>query len=229
MKKRLITLLTMGHTLDRAKDRTGAYSLRNVNKFPKFGPAARAAAAGPLPASQAAPSAQPVLFAAAKAPAAALPENRAERADPADRTDRVPPPQAPKVFFRRCAKLGAFLAAVVAFVPKTVAHLRDRLGAPSADAGPRAQAELALEKVRVIRNDLSDADVVVVAVQARPEDSRAAKAEGGGAAGNPWTRVTARWIKLKSPGQDESLESVAPRAPAASPAELAQTPPWKPC
>jgi len=42
MKNRLITLLTMGHTLDRVKDRTGAYSLRNVNKLPKLRPVARA-------------------------------------------------------------------------------------------------------------------------------------------------------------------------------------------
>jgi hypothetical protein len=41
MKTPLIKLLTMGHTLERARDRTGAYTLRYVNKFPKFQPVAR--------------------------------------------------------------------------------------------------------------------------------------------------------------------------------------------
>jgi hypothetical protein len=192
MKNRLITLLTMGHTLDRAKDRTGAYTLRHVNKFPKFRPVARGAAKAPLPASHAAPSAQPLLFAAAKAPAAALPQ---------DRSDRAYPPPAPKPRFLWFAKLGAFLAAAVAFVPKTAARIRGGLRPPPANSRPHAQAELALEKVTVIRNDLSDADLVVVAVQPKPEDSRAAQAEARAPAGNPWTRVTARWIKLKRPAE----------------------------
>ena len=68
MKTRLITLLTMGHTLDRARDRKGAYSLRYVNKFPKFGPVARARGGrGPSRAGHCAPAAaQPSLFEAAK-------------------------------------------------------------------------------------------------------------------------------------------------------------------
>ena len=84
MKTRLITLLSMGHTLDPVKDRTGAYTLRHVNKFPKFRPVARAAAVTPPPARQAAPSAQPMLFEGAKAPAAvAPPQNSPDRADQA--------------------------------------------------------------------------------------------------------------------------------------------------
>jgi hypothetical protein len=231
MKNRLITLLTMGHTLERAKDRTGAYSLRNVNKLPKLRPFARAAAAARPPAGPAAPSAQPLLFAAAKAPAAALPENpvnqtdQTDRSDRSDRSDQDHPLPAPKVRFLRFAKLGAFLAAVVAFVPNTVARLRGGLRSPPADSRPRAQAELALEKVKVIRNDLSDADVVVVAVQPKAEDFRAAQAEARQPAGNPWTRVTARWVKLKSPAEGASLASVAPQAPSAGPAQLAQMPP----
>ena len=105
------------------------------------------------------------------------------------------------------ATLSAFLAAGVAFVPKTAARIRDRLRSPAADSRPRAQAELALEKVTVLRNDLSDSDLVVVAVQRKPEDSREAPAETRPPAGNPWTRVAARWVTLKNPG------------------DLAQTPP----
>jgi hypothetical protein len=263
MKNRLITLLTMGHTLDRVKDRTGAYSLRNVNKFPKLRPVARAAAAARPSASPAAPSAQPLLFAAAKAPAAEL-ERRVEGTEGAMRQPSVAgravlcpphdgsatliprpmpdggqrtarpaipdPPKAdalPRAGFLQSAKLKlkAFLAAVVAFVPKSVARIRGGLRSPPADSRPRAQAELALEKVKVIRNDLSDADVVVVAVQPKSQDSRAPQAEAREPARNPWTRVTARWVKLKSPAEGARLASVAPQAPSAGPAQLAQMPP----
>lgn len=99
----------------------------------------------------------------------------------------------------------------------------------SADAPPRAQAELALEKVKVVRNDLSDADLVVVAVQARPEDPCAAKAEGREPGGNPWTRVAARWIKLKGPAEEAGPAAEATPAPRAQPAEYAQTQPLNPC
>jgi hypothetical protein len=82
MKTRLITLLTMGRTLDWARDRKGAYTLRYVNKFPKFRPAARAAAgtgAAAPPAGHAGPAGQSSLFAVADAPAAAVaPENKAD-------------------------------------------------------------------------------------------------------------------------------------------------------
>jgi hypothetical protein len=84
------------------------------------------------------------------------------------------------------------VAAAFAVVPKTAARVRGRLRFRSADPRPRAQAELALEKVTVLRNDLSDADLMVVAVQPKTEDSRAAEAPAREPAGNPWTRATAR-------------------------------------
>ena len=229
MKTRLITLLTMGRTVDRARDRKGAYTLRYVNKFPKFGPVARAAAAGPPRAGHSAPSAQSSLFEAAKAPAAAAPaKSRPDRPDPTDQTAQPNQPQQPrppKVRFRWFAKLGAFLAAAAAVVPKTAARVRGRLRSPAADPRPRAQGELALEKVTVLRNDLSDADLVVVAVQPKPEDSRAVQADSRAPDGNTWTRVTARWIKLKNPAEDGSQASAASEAPAGRAAEWAQTPP----
>jgi hypothetical protein len=110
-------------------------------------------------------------------------------------------------------------------VPKTAARVRGRLRSPAADPRPRAQGELALEKVTVLRNDLSDADLVVVAVQPKPEDSRAVQADSRAPDGNTWTRVTARWIKLKNPAEDGSQASAASEAPAGRAAEWAQTPP----
>jgi hypothetical protein len=126
-------------------------------------------------------------------------------------------------------KITTLFAAVVGFVPGKLARLRGKGHSRSADAPPRAQAELALEKVKVVRNDLSDADLVVVAVQARPEDPCAAKAEGREPGGNPWTRVAARWIKLKGPAEEAGPAAVATPAPRAQPAEFAQTQPLNPC
>ena len=255
MKTRLITLLTMGHTLDGAKDRKGAYTLRNVNKFPKFGSVTRTGAGGASHASHAAPSVQPSLFEAPKAPVVVAPPK--EAADGKDgtngthRTDQPQPPQPPRArkdWFRWFAKSGAWLPAAAAFLPRTAARAWGRFRSPAADSRPRAQGELALEKVTVLRNDLSDSDLVVVAVQPKAEEPRAAQAgapEPGNApvtggigltgparcaertaqrgvpashdrhktepAGNPWTRVTARWIKLKNPaeGGREAPEGMA--------------------
>jgi hypothetical protein len=248
MKNPLITLLTTGRTVDRVRDRKGAYSLRYVNKLPKFGPAAREAAEEPPPAQGAAPAGQSALFEAAKAPAAVEPpkatqgcaaaqpyraakapaavtppKDGADRSDRSDRSDRTngadqpQPPPTPTVWLRWFAQLGAFLAAAAAVVPKTARRVRGRLRSPAAEAHPRAQGELALEKVTVLRNDLSDADLVVVAVQPKPEDSRAAPAETRG--GNACTRVTARWVKLKDPAGDGSQtpEDAAGQGRAGSP------------
>jgi hypothetical protein len=242
MKKRLITLLMMGGALARAKDRKGAYTLRNVNKLPKFGVAARAAAAAavePPPATPAAPTAAPAatpsLFAAPKAPAQGSHNSHdshdshdSQGNDGKDRTDRpyrtnapVPPnlppqPAAPKARFLPFAKLSTVVAAAFAVVPKTAARVRGRLRSPAGDSRPRAQAELALEKVTVLRNDLSDADLVVVAVQPKPEDSRATEAQGPEPVGSPWTRVTARWAKQK---KTASVAVVAQAERAADPAQ----------
>jgi hypothetical protein len=115
-------------------------------------------------------------------------------------------------------KIKAFFAASVGFVPNSFARLRGKLRSASGDSRPRAQAELALEKVKVIRNDLSDADLVVVAVQARPEDPCAAKAEGREAAGN-----------LTGPAEEASLAAAAPPTPPEQRAEMARTQPLNPC
>ena len=88
------------------------------------------------------------------------------------------------------------------------------------DLRPRAQAELALEKVTVIRNDLSEADVVVVKAERKREEPREVKPAAPGS--NPWAEAKARWINLKSPA--EAPASAVTPASAAPSAELSQTP-----
>jgi hypothetical protein len=229
MKTRLINLLTMGGTLDWARDRKGVYSLRYVNKIPKFGAAARTAAETAAAAHSGAEG-QAIMFAGTAVPEAAEEmgdgtkekngtnaTNKSDRTDRSDLTDttdassavRGDKPRAEKSnsgWAGAFAKLSSFMAAAFAVVPKTAARFRGRLRTRGADARPRAQAELALEKVTVLRNDLNDADVVVVAAQPKREDSRIAAPPAGGPAGNPWKRVASHWAKRKNP---------SPFAPAA--------------
>jgi hypothetical protein len=211
MKTPLITLLTMGHTVDGGRDRKGVYSLRNVNKLPKLRPLARPGTAKPACAGGGAPVAQASLFAAPAAPTlaaptlAALPTGKADeknrKNEPEGKADtgKRPVPAVRKGWFRRLGSFPGFLKAGAGILPRTAARLYGRLRSPKADARPRAQAELALEKVTVLRNDLSEADLVVVAVERKPEDSRSAQPPAAEPGRNAWTRATARWIKLKNP------------------------------
>jgi hypothetical protein len=68
-----------------------------------------------------------------------------------------------------------------------------------------------LEKVTVLRNDLSESDLVIV-----PVARKAAEAPPARIAGNPWSRVTARWIKLK-----DAPASNVPAVPPGRSGELA--------
>ena len=243
MKKRLITLLTMGGTLDWARDRKGAYTLRYVNKIPKFGPPARIPAGTP-PAEHSGVVAQLSLFGGAEVPAAAAAAedkvnladgenvtNGTNGANKSDRTDakggeQAAPKAAGRGWSRAIAKRFSFLAAAFAVVPKAAARLWGRLRPRGADSGPRAQAELALEHVKVVRNDLSDADVVVVAAQPKPEERRVAAtpaaAPSAGQGGNPWKRVTARWAEQKNrspfaPAEEVGRAAERKQTPCANP------------
>ena len=101
-------MLKKGRVLDWAEDRTGVYSLRNVNKLPKLRRAPRVA---PATAGLPEPAPQPSLFEEAKAPETTPPVQAADRTDPTDRTDlaklAAPPP-----------KLGAATPESCAVVPK---------------------------------------------------------------------------------------------------------------
>ena len=91
--------------------------------------------------------------------------------------------------------LKARLARVFHFGSHSLAH----------DSRPRAQAELALEKVTVLRNDLSESDLVVVTVERKMENPEV-RHPAASRPGNPGTRPAARWIQLKgqsAPGDSE--------------------------
>jgi hypothetical protein len=235
MKMRLISLLTLGRTLDHARDRSGVYSLRKVNEFSKLG---SARTVGTPPAASAvtvaAPVAvaQPLLFdgAEASAPAPArAPATKTVESETPMKLVPVPPPEVKVAAPRpapnpdrkslwQSAKKPLLDGCAAAMKP--VIRTWGKLRRPAADLRPRAQAELALEKVTVLRNDLSEADVTVVA----PERNRGEPRERKPATGpNPWKEATARWINLKSPAEKATgATATTPRAPST---ELSRTSP----
>jgi hypothetical protein len=268
MRASLATLLTLGRSLVRVKDRAGAYKLPSGNVFPKFGPAGRQRVVLPSAVRETKPVAQPNLFADAASQPCELGEAARQeprptdvdgpgrddlpvvRADVADKQQLVPTngddpgrddllvvraDVADKIttydvaglvptdgreqaalllrwwggcrgivtrVIRRarsaCPTSAGVWGKVAARVPRV---LKFWTRSKTVDARPRAQAELALEKVTVVRNDLTEADLVVVTAERKataPDVSSPAKVAERPAARNPWKPVTARWVKLNS-------------------------------
>ena len=250
MKMRLISLLTLGRTLDHAKDRSGAYSLHKVNEFSKLGSARPVASAPPLPvAASPAPAAvvvQPSLFEgdpkpADSAKATETPNGqdpfrgahapRVCRSAPSPTVPASPPtsvapnpksspaPAAKKTGSSLWRAPKTIMLAACSFAARPAVRLLTKFRRPAADLRPRAQAELALEKITVQRNDLSEADVMVVpAEKKRPEPPEAKPAS----APNPWKGVSARWINRKRPAAGATHDQTA--EPRPQPTELSQTP-----
>jgi hypothetical protein len=205
MKARILPFFGLARTLIRVKDRTGVYKLPDGNMVPNFTTAGRRRAMQTSAAPAPAPGVQPVLFAAIPeavripmaAPAAAPVQSFAPAPHPP-----LPPKDQPSavksIFSDGWNKICALRPKLPSLRLRAPALFRSRSRA--LDARPRAQTELALEKVTVIRNDLSEADLVVVAVERKPEEPQSIPASGIAAGQNPWTRVTARWIKLGGAG-----------------------------
>lgn len=225
MKMNHLALLTMGRSLIRLKDRTGAYKLPTGKPFPEFGANGRRKAVLTSAVRAPVPAAQANLFEAPKAPAVAAPAGTVALAQSAPlpsgppKSSAAPVPSAPS-YWSRAASAGGRLwsrfpgkfswPAWMVRVPRVF-----QFGSPSAAhvSHPQAQTELALEQVTVLRNDLSEADLTVVKVQPKKENVEASGATGGPASINTWTRATARWIKLKNTAPQSEAGS-APERPA---------------
>ena len=81
-----------------------------------------------------------------------------------------------------------------------VRKVRPRKGARSASiprfGKPAVQGELLLENIKVVRNDLSDADLEIVQPAAAPQQINAQEQVEG--SGNGWRRVSARFFAVKT-------------------------------
>ncbi len=143
-----LSLLTKGHTFGGVRDRRGAYKLPAGSVLPNFTPAKRPSPTAPHPAPE--PS-QTALFEQPRpAVEAAVPAKRDGAAPLPAPAATAPPPvprPSPDSIWRRAARWWA------EFKRKSPA-------APP----PSVQTELALSKVTVVRNDLSEDDLEVVPV-----------------------------------------------------------------
>jgi hypothetical protein len=143
------SLLTKGHTFQGIRDRRGAYKLPTRSALPSFAGPKGPSFAAPQPAPE--PS-QAALFEQAAPAAPAVVPPKSEAAVPAVPLAAIKPaaaPPAPDGLWRRAANW--------------CKELVSRRKRPAARAGG-VQTELALEKVTVVRNDLSEDDLEVVTV-----------------------------------------------------------------
>jgi hypothetical protein len=164
----LLRLLTSGRSLVGLKDSVSRYRMREKNPLPKFGSSrnpflAQSGAGDPAPAS-AAVGAQPagVQMTPAELAAARLKETArlpvmTAKPEPEETPATVPAGG----LFRRMSgwvrRLNPFL--------EPAAHRASERVMPAPGHRPAFQAELSLENVQVVRNDLSDADVEIVSAE----------------------------------------------------------------
>jgi hypothetical protein len=215
MKKHPLALLTMGRSLIRLKDRNGVYKLPTGKMFPEFGASGRRKGVLPAAVRAPAPATQANLFEAPKEAVAAVappmplvnPAVAAPRPSTPPKAVAAKVPSGPSYISRAASTIGRWWEKILKTIAWPKWGLRVprvfQFGAPSVaqDSRPRAQTELALQQVTVLRNDLSEADLTVVKVAAKKP---AAPDAGAGTGGNTaWTRATARWIKGKSPRKDD--------------------------
>lgn len=192
-----VDLLAVTESLVETKDTAGRYRLPKRSPLPKFGSPKNPFAARPSeevrqPDSAPKPVAPPT-------PASAV----------------TPPPMAPAPRSGRrnlVARGAALLATASAKARRSGAALLDstvrpvrRLGnwfgriarkaAPLRRLSPPVQAELSLENVKVVRNDLRDSDLEVVSLRSATSRKVSAIVEPTPvqpAGGKPWTRLTGR-------------------------------------
>jgi hypothetical protein len=161
-------LLTLGRSLNPLKEHR-RYLLR-VDTLPKFGPAQATLCGGELPVSE--------RGASLSAPSP-LTESYRGRAPAVTNA----PQAAERTGFLRCVRhkwiaAGAFLKAKTAQLPKLNPFANESRRSAIPNFGARktlplpVQTELSLDKVKVVRNDLSDSDLDIVPL--RP-DARAAE------------------------------------------------------
>ena len=217
-----VSLWTMGKSLFRMDDRKGIYKLPTGNAIPHFGSGGRTGAVHPPAVRPAGPAEQAGLFGGEESPPAPIAVSAPQSAPPpSPAVPKAPtaaavspilaaPPK--KSIFRRL--VGA-LTAPVKKVWTLVSWLNPRSSSESVfksrrralafDFRPRAQGELALEKITVLRNDLSESDLVVVNQSGgEPANSSHAKPRMG---------VAARWIDLKRP-EERSTSAMLSERPA---------------
>jgi hypothetical protein len=217
----LMHLLTMGRSFKGAKDGPSTYKMRSEAALPKFAAAKRPISLVP-PTSLEKSQMQIPLF---------------DQKGPAVRLAVVEGAPTP---LRHGAAMNSMVVPLKVTSPKPKADAKRDEARSSARfwdslkqfffgrqvsrkaSRPVVQTELALDKIAVIRNDLSDADLEVVTVERkRPTQTTLVKGDGRELAGKAWTRMNAllrnpdhervmvRESKPHLPEEQDKSESIA--------------------
>jgi hypothetical protein len=155
MKMNPLSLLTKGHTIRGLKERTGTYKLLDKSTLPDFSSPKRPAPTTPHPAP-APERPQPALLAEpgpdGPKPGVQTEAPKAASVEQASRPAEGGNPAAPPIW-----------KSAIQGLARIWKRLARRKAAPF--GSPTVQTELALDKVTVIRNDLSEDDLEVVAAE----------------------------------------------------------------
>src|SRR5664280_186464 len=172
----LLRLLTSGKCLVALRDTASSYRMRQSHLLPKFGSAKNPFLARPEPALPAAPEMDraDVRMSPAELEASQLKETRRlPVAAPQPRTERIPGLPA-----RWLDAIGARLRSLI---PARWGSNRRAVFKPATAGSSLApvQAEFPLDRIKVVRNDLSEADLEVIPAAAAASGRAALRAASG--------------------------------------------------
>ena len=204
----LVRLLEIGRSLNAIKDTQSRYRMQRQNLLPKFGMAGPATGFHSMAANAPANSTgmshhlrSPVILGANNEEGTEFKWRNTLQAF-------LSPFERAGAFFARVLRLFSKLA-VAKGVFRFMARKQQTLVAcHSKPFEAKFQAELSLDNVTVIRNDLTDADLQVVPVQTAGKSSRSSQpaqlTATGGQVNAYWERLTSRLFRVPIGYQDET-------------------------
>jgi hypothetical protein len=178
----LMNLLSMGQSFEGADQRRGAYRLRVKSALPKFAPAKRPVSLAPAQTTKKAGNDSGKTVAAAKVELAAVVECK----------QKQNPTTMKSLMTKAAAKTSSLMGDNVRALKKTISEMFSSGQSRRKAANPAVQPELLLEKVKPLRNDLSDADLEVVEQKLNLTLPDREVARAG------WTRHTVRFLNPKT-------------------------------
>lgn len=197
-------LLTVGQSVKEGKTVLGKYKPTHQALLPKFGATAREMGATTLSADT---SVETISGVASDGPAVVGKEmSTRQSVSRWDKTQRISIGQV----LRRVEKAPGMKTSLTERIKTKVASVKVKFLSRKSRKNTFSkvvQTEWTLEKVKVARNDLSDADIEVISRKpALPQAPRPTGVEAGNTmnSGREWIKMTTRLFKSTSPFQDRS-------------------------
>ena len=205
----LVRLLEIGRSLNAIKDTQSRYRMQRQNLLPKFGMAGSAtgfhSVAANAPTNGAGinhPLRSPVILGASNGEEAEFKWRKALKTF-------LGPFERIVGFFAKVLTLFNWLAVTTSVFRLMARKQRTSIASDSKPVKAQFQAELSLDNVTVIRNDLSDADLQVVPIQKASKslvDNQPAKLTAArGRVYAYWERLTSRFFRVPIGYQDETV------------------------